>query len=657
MFVFEVSTSSYCTSMAGDDRSISGSSDTSDTSQSDSSIGSRLAIWTDPCSSSTGPTEGPSQSGTKSATLLVDEKLPITLAGGPRLSVSVATSTKPSRSRRLQEIGRQSSSDSGIATGSHSSYSGSFSSYTSSLDVTGGGSSGAGAGEDFGSVLSLLPAPLTLASAAGTTGASGAPPERTLCTCPPCPGHEYQVPSSALRYLYDTPRSLLLPQPGSTSGGADEGAEGGICSAEHQACTFKDSEAAQATPGDPGRLSRGNSSEGAPPGDEVVEVCNICTPRAIYTTCSICGGLKGAPVPAPGVPLVPGQRTNEPSVTTDQEANQQTALEITTPHPGQEKQLLTAPASSNGNSQKHGYLNYLSDLLEHYDVAASSGARASSQKGYEPMASALGAVLKPPTCSRGGKQKPQSQNWKNTVIYENCYQCRRGESGCMAIGVNRIERGRDALLAGRRNCNGGTACKKVATPESCEEERSQDPECHAKEVPPDLAIPPRMGAQSAEVSDGSVDVDRDKKKQRCKADPAYEVMESRTTERSSEAEEKSKYELMGSYGQQRIPHIDLEGGVFVFPSDVPVACERPKGDGVTYVNIPVSPTSKKQLNYMELELQETSSASVRGRGSTKYAQIDITATETAHKVGTQHALGREEGLLKLEQKRRGGLPQ
>lgn len=36
--------------------------------------------------------------------------------------------------------------------------------------------------------------------------------------------------------------------------------------------------------------------------------------------------------------------------------------------------------------------------------------------------------------------------------------------------------------------------------------------------------------------------------------------------------------------------------------------ERPRGEGVTYVNIPVSPTSKKQLNYMELELQEPGAA-------------------------------------------------
>lgn len=49
----------------------------------------------------------------------------------------------------------------------------------------------------------------------------------------------------------------------------------------------------------------------------------------------------------------------------------------------------------------------------------------------------------------------------------------------------------------------------------------------------------------------------------------------------------------------------LPGRVFVFPPEAPLP-ERPPGDGgaATYVNIPISPTSKKQLNYMELELQE-----------------------------------------------------
>lgn len=42
-----------------------------------------------------------------------------------------------------------------------------------------------------------------------------------------------------------------------------------------------------------------------------------------------------------------------------------------------------------------------------------------------------------------------------------------------------------------------------------------------------------------------------------------------------------------------------------------------------------------------------------GKSSTRYAQIDISATETAHKVGTQHALGRQEGLHTLELRRKG----
>lgn len=43
--------------------------------------------------------------------------------------------------------------------------------------------------------------------------------------------------------------------------------------------------------------------------------------------------------------------------------------------------------------------------------------------------------------------------------------------------------------------------------------------------------------------------------------------------------------------------------MFVFPLEAALP-ERPHSEGATYVNIPVSPTSKKQLNYMELELQE-----------------------------------------------------
>lgn len=125
-----------------------------------------------------------------------------------------------------------------------------------------------------------------------------------------------------------------------------------------------------------------------------------------------------------------------------------------------------------------------------------------------------------------------------------------------------------------------------------------------------------------------------------------------------QGEEKSKYELMGSCGHQRFFQ-ETEGSVFVFPPE-PSVTERLRSEAVTYVNIPVSPTSKKQLNYMELELQETGPGPrgttqhlpAQRKCSTKYAQIDITATETAHKVGTQHALGRQEGLLTLEMRRK-----
>lgn len=44
-----------------------------------------------------------------------------------------------------------------------------------------------------------------------------------------------------------------------------------------------------------------------------------------------------------------------------------------------------------------------------------------------------------------------------------------------------------------------------------------------------------------------------------------------------------------------------------------------------------------------------------GAGASRYAQIDITATEVAHRVGAQHAQTREERLPELEQRRKGAL--
>ncbi|XP_033507507.2 protein Dok-7-like isoform X3 [Epinephelus lanceolatus] len=438
--------SSYCPSAGGDDRSISGSSDTSDTSQSDCSIGSRMAIWTEPASN---PSENLSHVGAKAALQSI-EKLSVNQGGGNR------PAAKPPR--QLQEIGRQSSSDSGIATGSHSSYSGSFSSYTGSLDIV--------PGEDFGSVFSLPP---HLAQ------------DLSPCSCTTVPGHEYQVPTS-LRYLYDSPRSVLQEGGGgakdneSSTPTKDTPASSGLTtdSAKGDKSTTMTSEGPSET-SERASVSehlQGSSEESkktkVAPSSEHPDSCHICSPltsvpKTIVTICSVCGGFKGTPyTPASGsaVPAIPDKRLNS-------------------------------------------------------------------------------------------------------------------------------------------------------------------------------------------------------KEERRRADPAYEIMESRGLERNSEAEEKSKYELMGSCGQQRFLQ-ETEGTMFVFPPEAPLP-ERPRSDAVTYVNIPVSPTSKKQLNYMELELQEPG-PSPRGsvahlpaqrKSSTKYAQIDITATETAHKVGTQHALGRQEGLHTLDLRRKG----
>ncbi|XP_017579278.2 protein Dok-7 isoform X3 [Pygocentrus nattereri] len=177
----------------------------------------------------------------------------------------------------------------------------------------------------------------------------------------------------------------------------------------------------------------------------------------------------------------------------------------------------------------------------------------------------------------------------------------------------------------------------------------------------------------------------------------------------TEAGEKSRYELMSSYGQQKslwetegrvsaVPTFPMSSlGIFrqssfsdpkgnyvcmafgmepsrtaefsardgqsygrslVLPAEAgSIVTDRLQGDSANYVNIPVSPTSKRQLHYMELDLQDVPETghTVRGTSSTKYAHIDITATETAQRVGAQHAQGREERLQELQQKRRGTL--
>uniref|UniRef100_A0A8D0GC20 Docking protein 7 n=1 Tax=Sphenodon punctatus TaxID=8508 RepID=A0A8D0GC20_SPHPU len=211
-------------------QTMSLSSSSSDTSHSDASIGSRLMIWPEQSSASTSQ-ESHGQAAAKGIHL-GEEKPHTEGAHG-----TTKPPPKPLRSRQLQEIGRQSSSDSGIATGSHSSYSGSFSSYAGSLDI--------GHGEEFGSLLSL---PLNL------------PSDQNLCTCPHTEpqrslGSEYQVPSS-LRHIYDTPRSITQ-----------------------------------------GKVLDSKSRELAPPSGVPADPCEMCSPhpgmtRALFTACPICGGLK-----------------------------------------------------------------------------------------------------------------------------------------------------------------------------------------------------------------------------------------------------------------------------------------------------------------------------------------------------------------------------
>lgn len=236
-------------------------------------MGSRLVIWNDPASN---PPENTVQLGAK-----------VPPPAAEKLLANQGVGTRPAAKtpRQLQEIGRQSSSDSGIATGSHSSYSGSFSSYTGSLDIA--------PAEEFGSVFSLPP---HLAQ------------DLSPCSCPAVPGHGYQIPTS-LRYLYDTPRSLLqeegvgakgsdtptptmdAPDPSNPPAESVEGDESSASASEghsgaaHRHSVTEHSEDAKKT-------------KVAPPSDgQHPESCHICSSltsasKTIVTICSVCGGYK-----------------------------------------------------------------------------------------------------------------------------------------------------------------------------------------------------------------------------------------------------------------------------------------------------------------------------------------------------------------------------
>uniref|UniRef100_A0A3B1J5E9 Docking protein 7 n=1 Tax=Astyanax mexicanus TaxID=7994 RepID=A0A3B1J5E9_ASTMX len=286
--------SSYSTSLAGDDCSVSSSS--SETSSRSDPI-SRLAAWPDPFRHATPVESSPSLSGARtpkplgaSVSTSSEERLYRATMGIFR------PPSKPPPPRGLQDAGRQSSTDSGIATASHSSYSGSFSSYTGSLDT------GQGETEEFGSHFSLSSNPnpslhpghrplppqfqnIQPFSTAPTSTTSLLPEHRPVCICPSNgTSHKqenqgYQVPGHVLQ-RYDSPRRIIQLQPSPQDTGTPAspeqrpeprlwGSSGSL------------SEAASKL-GAPVRLT-GSSERIAPPGGS-------STPRHII--CPICGGLK-----------------------------------------------------------------------------------------------------------------------------------------------------------------------------------------------------------------------------------------------------------------------------------------------------------------------------------------------------------------------------
>ncbi|XP_037621554.1 protein Dok-7-like isoform X2 [Sebastes umbrosus] len=117
-------------------------------------------------------------------------------------------------------------------------------------------------------------------------------------------------------------------------------------------------------------------------------------------------------------------------------------------------------------------------------------------------------------------------------------------------------------------------------------------------------------------------------------------------------------------------------GTFLYDHEAPSTVSLDTGlhsdSTVNYVNIPISlraATANRELLYTELDLQEPGSApvssphsAVRGNplqlcrpkeGSIRYAHLDITAMETAQRVGAEHVQGREDRLTQLESRRQG----
>ncbi|KAJ8247769.1 hypothetical protein GJAV_G00250100 [Gymnothorax javanicus] len=646
------STYSYGASVAGDDRSISSSS----SSQSDTSIGSRLTIWAEPAINPA-PSESLFPPVAKGAPLHGEEKLYGAAVGGARAQA------QPPRSRQLQEIGRQSSSDSGIATGSHSSYTGSFSSYAGSIDTA--------HGDEFGSLISLPP--------------PGHAPDQGPCSCPvpEGPGSEYQPPS-ALMHHYDTPRSLLLAPPLKDHASlqlGSEGTEGGASMDPIPKLATDPQSQAQA--------QDSTVSATAPS----VDPCEICSPqpaisRSLFAACPICGGLKGplaAQSGVPGTATIQGVEANRQCrCGSESRAEVRRNAEDTVNRSPATDSRLHGAGPWEESRRTNGTEVFQRNLLlqkQHNPLGLFLGSHGQHQNRdggthwpktgrwsiYETMTSALRSGL------RAGPQSPQ-RSWAvplwvkdRGAVPEGCQRREGGHAKKPTFFTGLMQdvpsSGSPSLGPKNERLSRGGGGSTPLKPEMDWPNSTNDKDHPCQEV---CGRPATEDDQKPQRSEDGAAVG-------CGTDKSAEQTEERgrsleMTDRRGqqkplyESEDpKGSYEPMAASVDppKRFEPCGGEyGGAFVFPPEASPAGgvpERVRGDGVTYVNIPVSPTSKKQLHYMELELQEPGSG-VRGGGSTKYAQIDIAATETAHRVGSQHAQGREDRLQELEQKRKGAQP-
>ncbi|XP_032874225.1 protein Dok-7 isoform X2 [Amblyraja radiata] len=695
-------------SSGGDDRSLSSSTESSDTSQSDTaSVGSRLTLWAEqqPAApgpgggSGSGPGPGPQEAGRRP---------------GPEASGSARphAPAKPPRCRRLQEVGRQGSSDSGIATASHSSSSGSFSSCAGS--------------DEFGSQASLMPAART------------APTARAWCNCGS--GLDYRVPAALQYHHYDSPRSILQP-PGPR--GEEEEAVGACDSCGPAPTTAP-----------------------APP---LIATCLSCGGLK-GTTASQLGPSPTLGAPGSGVEV--GGKAGRfdlyallRSQIVQRKEQRRVAGQTKVKHSGSWQSVFGDRYGTLWDFRS-GRLNEHRVTRDKQEDSAAGGyalRRSCSVEGGSAAAVPRGQCAKAPGGGGNGAAPPLRHSGNpqyQAMAAADHSQPGQGDRTGQSQGYRplsdvwgELERGRDGrqvvsvpgrLLAAMTKVRTFPGTREPAArravalhpaaepylllqapgdPHICQpapqRREPQVEEARGHGVPgkhgeewsrPRLYLPnPRTATQEhAEYSTASrkpglaqhshliEDKKTGKKEEKPKVvtGQMYELMESLPTEKQSEAEKCGGYEYMASCGQQK-PLLEAEGppgaskshrgqgshpemlgpkqkrekgfpddetsgsfdtkklsvGTLICPQDL-AGADRPRGEGPTYINIPVSPVSKKQLHYMELELQESSPA-IRGASSSKYAQIDITATETAHKVGSQHAQHREERLQELEQKRKG----